>query len=492
MPAKPKTTVRKRTYKIEDFPKYFKYTPFPRQKEFHNSGKKYRLFGGAAGPGKTKALLYEAILQAHKHPRVDTLLLRRTFAELESSLLTYFRRDVPRDSYEKYNDSKHIVTWPNGSTTRFGYCANENDVYQYQGAEYLFIGVDELTHFTLKQWQFLTSRNRCRIKGAKPCMAGATNPGNIGHAWVKALWVERVPAPGMDRPDQYDVDDYAFIRATIADNPHFAEDFEYQKTLGQLPTALRRQFLDGEWDVYAGQYFDIFAPGRHTVRPEQVQLDAWTPRWISIDWGFEHPSAVYWHATCADGVVVTYREFVQNRLSPRMLAAAIAERSVDRLGRAERIREVYLSPDAFAQRTADASIVEQLGDGLAAAGVPRPVPADNDRVGGWMLMYQAMESNHWLIAENCPRLIENLPTLTRDPANVEDTLKCDGDDPADAARYGLKSALDPGRAPAEVVAAERVTAVDPTSRAIWMKKFSAEETRPVAPVLPRRWRPRGW
>ena len=478
---------RKRAYKIEDF-----YEPFERQKEFHDSPAKYRLFGGAAGPGKTKALLYEAILQAHKHAGVDTLLLRRTFAELESSLLTYFRRDVPRDSYEKYNDSKHIVTWLNGSTTRFGYCANENDVYQYQGAEYLFIGIDELTHFTLKQWQFLTSRNRCRIRSARPCMAGATNPGNIGHAWVKALWVDRVPAPGMDRPDQYDVDEYAFIRATIADNPHFANDFDYQKTLGQLPAALRRQFLDGEWDVYAGQYFDIFTPGRHTVRPEQVQLDPWTPRWISIDWGFEHPSAVYWHATRSDGVVVTYREFVQNRLSPRMLAAAIAERSVDRLGRVERIREVYLSPDAFAQRTADATIAEQLGDGWAAGGVPRPVPADNDRVGGWMLMYQAMEADHWLIAENCPRLIENLPTLTRDPANVEDTLKCDGDDPADAARYGLKSALDPGRAPAEVLAAERVTAVDPTSRAIWLKKFSAEESRRVAPVVPKRWRPRAW
>ncbi len=67
---------------------------------------------------------------------------------------------------------------------------------------------------------------------------------------------------------------------------------EYQKTLGQLPEALRRAFLDGEWDVYAGQYFDIFAAGRHTFASEQVQLEPWTPRWISIDWGFEHPSAV--------------------------------------------------------------------------------------------------------------------------------------------------------------------------------------------------------
>jgi hypothetical protein len=138
--------------------------------------------------------------------------------------------------------------------------------------------VDELTHFTLKQWQFLTSRNRCRIAGAKPCMAGATNPGNIGHAWVKALWVDCVPAPGMDRPDQYDAGDYEFIHATLKDNDLFKNDTQYRKTLGQLPEALRRAFLDGEWDVYAGQYFDIFAAGRHTVRAEQVQLDPWTPR----------------------------------------------------------------------------------------------------------------------------------------------------------------------------------------------------------------------
>src|SRR5258708_20043546 len=101
-----------------------------------------------------------------------------------------------------------------------------------------------------------------------------------------------------------------------------------------------------------------------------------------------------------------------------------------------------------------------------------------------MLMYQALETNHWLIADNCTRLIENLPTLTRDPANVEDTLKCDGDDPADAARYGLKSALEPGRAPADVVAAERVTAVYPTSRALLWTKFSAEETPPGPPAGP--------
>ena len=109
------------------------YEPFPQQRKFHESKAKYRLFGGAAGPGKTKALLWEAIYRALRVPGSDGLLLRRTYPELESSLLTYFRRDVPRTLYEKYNEAKHVVTWRNGSTTRFGYCRNESDVYRYQG-----------------------------------------------------------------------------------------------------------------------------------------------------------------------------------------------------------------------------------------------------------------------------------------------------------------------------------------------------------------------
>jgi len=272
------------------------YEPFPKQCQFHASPAKYRLFGGAAGPGKSKALLMEAVVQALHHPNVNTLLLRRTFPELEASLLHYFRRDVPRSLYVAFHESKHLVEWTNGSTTRFGYCASEHDVYQYQGAEYLFIGIDELTLFTLRQWQFLTSRNRCAVPGTFPCMAGATNPGNIGHAWVKALWIDKQAAPGMERPEEYNPQDYDFIPARFFDNPIYAADKNYQKTLLALPTNLKRAFFDGDWEVFAGQYFDRFDLGRNTARAEEVEWQPWWPRWISIDWGFEHPAATYWHA----------------------------------------------------------------------------------------------------------------------------------------------------------------------------------------------------
>ena len=492
------------------------YRPFRRQQEFHDSPAKYRLFGGAAGPGKTKALLWEAIFQANAVRGADTLLLRRTYPELETSLLAYFRRDVPRDLYRSYNESKRVITWKNGSTTRFGYCRNENDVYRYQGAEFLFIGIDELTHFTLKQWQFLTSRNRCPVPGSVCCMAGATNPGNIGHAWVKALWVDKAPPAGFERADLYDPRDYEFIRARLDDNPIYAKDAEYRRTLEALPEYLRRAFLEGDWNVFAGQYFDKFDYGRHTARPEEIRLEPWWTRWISIDWGFQHPSAVYWHcavpatAGVAGPRIVTYREFVQNGLSPRMLAQAIAERS----GR-EHIGEVFLSPDAFAQRTSEASIAEQLGEVLMANGLPRPAPADDDRIGGWQLMYQLMESNSWVITDNCAKLIECLPLLVRDTRRQEDIRKVDGDDPADAARYGLVSGVRlagvatsvlPSRAgqappfdsppgtphfvygmPLEEQIARQISATDPTSRAIHHQRLQSEAKRFFQPKkIPRR------
>src|SRR5258708_12340174 len=142
---------------VEDNKKYFRvasdervyYDAFPHQLQFHHRPAKYRLFGGAAGPGKTMALLYEAIRQAHNVPGSDSLLLRRTYPELDSSLLAYFRRDVPRPLYRRYNEAKHIVTWHNGSTTRFGYCRNENDFYQYKGPQFPFLALHHLTHFPL-------------------------------------------------------------------------------------------------------------------------------------------------------------------------------------------------------------------------------------------------------------------------------------------------------------------------------------------------------
>jgi hypothetical protein len=467
------------------------------------------------------------------------------------------------------------------------------------------------------------------VPGAFSCMAGATNPGNIGHAWVKSLWIDKQPAPGMEHPEDFDASDYDFVPARVSDNPIYAGDENYLKTLRALPSDLKRAFLDGDWDVFAGQYFDRFDCSRHVMRAEQIDWKPWWPRWISIDWGFEHPAAVYWHAQAPGGAVpvatrnsarnadrdeniaqvfrpegfsgvrskiltskevsyidpeprsadnmpsgnsslgevpddktrriISYREFVTHRTSPRDLAREIVARSVftghalqqqiprtasrapENQGQGksardfarddscvegdsgdfvtppfraayssgqqedqkqdaglkpgatngnysrEKIDAVYLSPDAFARRTDEASIADQMGDVFVAAGFPRPIPADNDRVGGWMLMYQMLDAGEWLLTENCVELIRTIPNLVRDPARVEDIEKMDGDDPADAARYGLKSRYGAGRswqtsAPLEQRIAERVTSTDPFGRAMQIRKFRMDEKRKAQPV----------
>jgi hypothetical protein len=180
-----------------------------------------------------------------------------------------------------------------------------------------------------------------------------------------------------------------------------------------------------------------------------------------------------------------------------MLGQAIAERTGE-----ERIAEVFLSPDAFAHRTSDASIAEQLGEVLAQNGLPRPTPPDDDRVGGWQLMYQMLENDEWVITENCAELIRSVPEMMRDDGRVEDVRKAEGDDAADAARYGLVSGVRyagigaHGRAPGAgeappkngmgsgarfvpgvplAVQIERqISAEDPTSRAIHRQRLEEE------------------
>jgi hypothetical protein len=219
---------------------------------------------------------------------------------------------------------------------------------------------------------------------------------------------------------------------------------------------------------------------------------------------------------------------MQSGLSPRMLAQGIAERS----GR-DRISDIFLSPDAFAHRTSEASIAEQLGEVLSANGLPRPALADDDRIGGWQLMYQLLESDSWLITENCAKLIDCIPQLVRDNSRVEDIRKVDGDDPADSARYGLVSGGrlagvgagshangfgQPGAAsqppsfhgspvgaqqaaphfsnpsprfvtgmPLSEQIARQISATDPTSRAIHTQRLESEARKQLRPKpLPRR------
>src|ERR1043166_2626852 len=145
----------------------FDYTALPHQKIFHESPKKFRLLGGAAGPGKTLALIMDHMLCCQQFPveiasQVHTIIFRRTYPNLEKTVITRFREKIPKELYKSFNETKGIVIWLNGATTKFAAMQHEHDVWSQQG-QWMRIGYDELTEFTFSQWQNISAWNRCPV-----------------------------------------------------------------------------------------------------------------------------------------------------------------------------------------------------------------------------------------------------------------------------------------------------------------------------------------
>ena len=345
---------------------------------------------------------------------------------------------------------------------------NLDDPAKYLSAEFAGIALDELTRNELSVFNFL--RSRLRWTGVKsPRFVAGTNPGGKGHGWVKDLWIER-NFPMELRPLEKE---FYFVPAKAADNPFLSQ--QYYEDLKTLPADMAKAYAEGSWEIFAGQFFSNWekVKDRVVVRAESVGIKPWWPKWMSIDWGFEHEACIHWHTTemrDAGNRHTTYREKVINHLSPVELAKLACE-----LNGSDKIESIYLSPDAFAKRTSEEPISQQMGEVFRSAGLPYCSPADDDRVGGWMLMYHLLDTGEWQIADNCRRLVKNIPVLTRDPKKVEDVLKVTGDDPADCARYGLKSRLDSRDKPYEYRLTETLDAIpDYTQKHIMHLKMEDE------------------
>ena len=238
-----------------------------KQKLFIDAKESEVLFGGAAGGGKSYGQIVDALLFALRYPRSRQLVLRRTFAELEKSLIRTSLALFPRDIYS-FNSSCHTGKFKNGSCIDFGYCAVEHDVYQYQSAEYDCVRFDELTHFTEAQYVYLISRVRGANRYPKQ-IKSSTNPGGIGHSWVKARFVDAAPpstsftgSDGMSR---------IFIPSLLDDNRFLTtSDPGYKKRLLALPEREKKALLFGDWNIFEGQYFSEFSKEAHVVSPFEI------------------------------------------------------------------------------------------------------------------------------------------------------------------------------------------------------------------------------
>lgn len=435
-------------------------------------------FGGARGGGKTDGLLGDFLAHAGRYGKYARgILFRRTLTELE---------DIIKRSHEiytlvgaKYNIQKHEWTFSNGATLRMRYLDNDADASNYQGHAYTWMGFDELPHWPRpepidKLWACLRSAH------GVPCMRRSTgNPGGPGHVWVKQRYrvqkplvpFEYEPHPGAKGPNGQPLTIRAvFIPSRLEDNPLLMQNDPMYETRLAGTGALFQAWRYGNWDVLAGQYFDIWNPAEHVATPSEADPPAWATCWISGDWGFNDSTVILWHWMDENQRVYTYREIERTGLTPREIGQAISAATPLN----ERVVLFPFSPETHDKRTSPKSIADEIGHGLRK-GLPVPMRADDERVSGWQLMYQMLKFGQWKISSACPVLIESIPQLIRDELkDPNDIAESPVDHAPDAARYGLKTYVRESKQVMEEIEKQKLAAIaDETSRNIaWMQANS--------------------
>jgi hypothetical protein len=428
------------------------YRPTEKQALFHGAAADEVLFGGAAGGGKSVAIVMEALLRCLKYAGARAYIFRRTYRELDDVLLPILREQTPRE-LGRYDGGSRTMRLVNGSEIRLRHCFCEQDRFRYQGAEIHFLFIDELTHFTRETFDYLKSRLRAaRALKLFPCVRCSANPGGIGHAWVKQYFVDNGPGKLFEQRVYSRVlgrekrTTRLYLPSLATDNPHIGEGYLFE--LEQKPKALRDALLYGNWDAFDGQVFcewrndeAHYADRKHThvIAPFEIPED-W-PRFRSFDFGYAKPFSVLWWAVDYDGTAYLYREWY-GASGPnegiRMGAEGIA-REILRMER-EKGETVagFADPSIW-----DGSRGESIAEQMAREGVYF-YPGENARLAGKMQMHRRLSFDAagrpgMYVFSTCREFIRCIPALCYDPMRVEDVDTRGEDHCYDAARYFLMS-----------------------------------------------------
>ena len=439
---------------VEDSEIVFKPNEGP-QEEFLSAGERDVLYGGAAGGGKSFALLADPLRFCH-NANHRGLLLRRTLDELTELI------DKSRQLYTKafpgakFRESKSTWVFPSGATIWFTYLDKDKDVTRFQGQAFNWIGIDEITQYpTAYVWDYLRSRLRTTDPELQQhlYMRCTANPGGVGGWWVKKMYIdgtpENKPFPAFDIETRRDfvwppghekagqpLFYRKFVPARLTDNPHLMADGQYEAMLRSLPDVERRRLLEGDWDVAEGAAFPEFSRAKHVVEPFELPTN-W-PRIRMADYGYAAPSCVLWGAIDWDDNIWIYRELYQKHLTAEQLA--------DRILEAEQL-------DPLPHYTVlDSSCWNKTGFGPSIAEVMmrsgvRWTPADRNRIQGKMEIHRRLADNPYTeeprirFFSTCQNIVKQIAGIPLSKTNSEDVDTKAEDHAYDALRYGMMTRM---------------------------------------------------
>lgn len=425
--------------------------PQERQRIFMSRPEYECLFGGAAGGGKSDALINEALRQVHI-PHYTGLIVRKTYPMLEDLIVktkTYFKRSFPG---AKYNIGSHTWEFPSGARVLFRSLQHEKDKYNFQGKAFDYIGVDELTQFQNSEYEYLKSRNRPNGPGTRVYIRATANPGGVGHGWVKERFItvappmtpveEEITWTMPDGTEEKRIQKRIFVPSFVWDNPALMQnDPDYVMRLASLPEAERNALLYGDWDTFSGQVFtewrndpDHYDDRIHThvIRPFRIPKD-WAI-WCGLDWGYSRPFSVGWYAVDHEQRMYRIREYygcagtpnVGVKMEPTEVARKIKEIEAD---------DPNLK-DRKIQRVGDPAIWGSDGTESIGALMERErvyfQKGDHARIDGKMQLHHrlAFDENGipmLYVFNTCKHFIRTIPALVYDESDVED-IDTDGED----------------------------------------------------------------
>lgn len=457
------------------------------------------LYGGAAGSLKSETEIVDAI-RHRDNPNGSTILFRRTNPELGQLIMR--SHEIYSQCGATFNSQQKIWKFPSGMRMRFGWAKRDEDIFQYQGDEYDTVSFDESTHHTEFRIRYMISR----LRSTDPTLQSrlrvrlATNPGNVGHQFHKHLFigptcphcklVKGSRIPGKIYNDATWLTDKkpvgmttSFIPGSLQDHNLLGKDYE-EKNLANLPGFYAMALRLGCWEMFEGQYFDIWDEDKMTIGKRELDMlrKPWWPLWTGGDYGFGESGN---QGSAAASYLFTLeppsKKFPRGRtficdeyFAQRVLAENYAiEQKLLWHGPGQRPEPNYLSPDCWNKKGDGKTLAIQMQE---ATGISYEM-ASNDRVGGAMLMYTMLAKGELVICrETCPRLIKTIPSRIHDKDRPEDVLKVKGepeDDCYDGARYGVYSYVTHGKMPKESAIEEAVTSQDPTIQAIQRRQAEA-------------------
>jgi hypothetical protein len=410
-------------------------------------------YGGARGGGKSHWLLAQmGVDDCQRVPDLKCLLLRKVGkANLEH--FEDLRRKLFTNLAHEFSAFRGVLTFRNNSRIIAGHFQNEKDIDAYLGLEYDVIGIEEATTLTSRKYQDIATCCRSSKVLAdgrhwRPRIYSTTNPGGVGHAWYRKKFIE----PRLRGAEC----ETRFVAARVEDNSF--NNPEYRRVLEGLTGWQRRAWLDGDWDIAAGQFFTTFRREVHVIEDfDDTRAVEW---FLALDYGFAHYTVALLGCRDGDGNTFVVDEHAERLWLPQRHAAEIramlARHCVPVEGgrlRVEGTATRALTLQDLKRCVAGADVFSRQSDGTTVAaqyarhGINLR-PAAMDRLNGWAEIMQGLGDADagirptLFLHKRCGRLIETLPALQHDPHKPEDVLKVDadeegigGDDAADALRY---------------------------------------------------------